>query len=64
MTLMERIKILLPDLEPRDMPLKDKEEIFEFMKRAKDVSMRTFVKAAGFKQAGLKNWERMAQRYL
>jgi hypothetical protein len=64
MTLMERIKILLPDLEPRDMPLKDKEEIFEFMKRAKDVSMRTFVKAAGFKQAGLNNWERMAQRYL
>ena len=61
---MERIKILLPHLEPRDMPLKDKEEIFEFMKRAKDVSMRTFVKAAGFKQAGLNNWERMAQRYL
>ena len=34
------------------------------MKRARDVSMRTFVKAAGFKQAGLKNWERMAKRYL
>jgi hypothetical protein len=64
MTLMERIKLLLPDLEPREMALKDKEEIFEFMKRAKDVSMRTFVKAAGFKQAGLPNWERMAQRYL
>jgi hypothetical protein len=64
MTLMERIRLLLPDLEPRDMPLKDKEDIFEFMKRAKDVSMRTFVKAAGFKQAGLPNWERMAQRYL
>jgi hypothetical protein len=63
-TLMERIKILLPQLEPRDMPLKDKEAIFEFMKKAKDVSMRTFVKAAGFKQAGLPNWERMAQRYL
>lgn len=63
-TLMERIKILLPHLEPRDMPLKDKEEIYEFMKRAKDISMRTFVKAAGFKQAGLRNWERMAQRYL
>ena len=27
-------------------------------------AMRTFVKAAGFKQAGLPNWERMAQRYL
>jgi hypothetical protein len=64
MTLMERIKLLLPDLEPREMALKDKEEIFEFMKKAKDVSMRTFVKAAGFKQAGLPNWERMAQRYL
>ena len=64
MTLMERIKVLLPELEPRDMPLKDKEEIYEFMKRAKDISMRTFVKAAGFKQAGLANWERMAQRYL
>lgn len=63
-TLMERIKTLLPYLEPRDMPMKDKEEIYEFMKKAKDVSMRTFVKAAGFKQAGLKNWERMAKRYL
>jgi hypothetical protein len=46
------------------MPLKDKEEIYEFMKKANDVSMRTFVKAAGLKQAGLKNWERMAKRYL
>jgi hypothetical protein len=34
------------------------------MKKAKDVSMRTFVKAAGFKNAGLKNWERMTTRYL
>lgn len=64
MTLMERIRLLLPHLEPREMALSDKEEIYEFMKRAKDVSMRTFVKAAGFKQAGLPNWERMAQRYL
>ena len=63
-TLMERLKTLLPYLEPRDMPMDDKEEIFEFMKKAKDVSMRTFVKAAGFKNAGLKNWERMAKRYL
>jgi len=63
-TLMERIKTLLPHLEPRDMPLKDKLEIYEFMKRANDVSMRTFIKAAGFKQAGLPNWERMASRYL
>ena len=46
------------------MALKDKEEIFDFMKEAKDISMRTFVKAAGFKMAGLGNWKRMAKRYL
>lgn len=63
-TLMERMAKLLPHLEPTDMPMKDKEEIFEFMKQAKDVSMRTFVKAAGFKMAGLSNWKRMAERYL
>jgi hypothetical protein len=63
-TLMERMKSLLPHLEPRDMPMQDKEEIYEFMKSAKDVSMRTFVKAAGFKMAGLSNWKRMAERYL
>lgn len=63
-TLMERMKMLLPHLEPTDMPLNEKEEIYEFMKNAGDVSMRTFVKAAGFKRAGLSNWERMAQRYL
>jgi|TARA_B110000908_G_scaffold163693_1_gene210578 hypothetical protein len=63
-TLMERMKTLLPYLEPTDMALKDKEEIFDFMKEAKDISMRTFVKAAGFKMAGLGNWKRMAKRYL
>jgi len=63
-TLMERMRTLLPHLEPRDMPMKDKEEIYEFMKNANDVSMRTFVKAAGFKMAGLSNWQRMAKRYL
>ena len=63
-TLMERIKTLLPYLDPKDMPLADKQEIYEFMKKANDVSMRTFVKAAGLKQAGLKNWERMTKRYL
>jgi hypothetical protein len=47
-----------------DMPLKDKEEIFEFMKNSQSVSMRTFVKAAGFKMSGLKNWQRMAERYV
>jgi len=63
-TLMERMKKLLPYLEPTDMPLNEKEEIYEFMKKANDVSMRTFIKAAGFKRAGLANWERMAKRYL
>ena len=63
-TLMQRIKTLLPFLEPIDMSLKDKEEIFEFMKNSKTVSMRTFIKAAGFKQAGLAQWERMAKRYV
>lgn len=63
-TLMERMKALLPHLEPVSMPLKEKEEIFDFMKDAKDISMRTFVKAAGFKMAGLPNWKRMAERYL
>ena len=63
-TLMERMRTLLPHLEPRDMPIKDKEEMYEFMKNANDVSMRTFVKAAGFKMAGLDNWKRMARRYL
>ena len=63
-TLMERMKKLLPHLEPVDMPMEEKEEIYEFMKQAKDVSMRTFVKAAGFKMAGLPNWKRMAERYL
>jgi len=61
---MQRIKTLLPFLEPINMSLKDKKEIFEFMKNSKTVSMRTFVKAAGFKAAGLKNWERMAKRYV
>jgi len=63
-TLMERMKKLLPHLEPTNMPLHEKEEIFDFMAQAKDVSMRTFVKAAGFKMAGLPNWKRMAERYL
>lgn len=63
-TLMERIKTLLPYLEPVGMALEDKKEIFEFMKNSKTVSMRTFVKAAGFKAAGLSNWERMAKRYV
>lgn len=63
-TLMERIKTLLPVLEPRDMPLSQKEEVYEFMKESKDVSMRTFVKAAGLVESGVKNWQRKASRYL
>jgi hypothetical protein len=63
-TLMERMRLLLPHLEPKELPLADKEEIYEFMKQARDISMRTFVKAAGFKLNGLPNWKRMASRYL
>ena len=63
-TIMERIKTLLPYLEPKDMAMKDKLEIYEFMKTANDVYMRTFVKAAGFKDADLPNWQRMTKRYL
>ena len=63
-TLMERMRLLLPYLEPVDMSLKDKEEIYEFMKNSKDVSMRTFVKAAGFKMTGSANWQRHASRYV
>ena len=63
-TLMERMKKLLPYLEPKSLPLEEKEEIYEFMKSAKDVSMRTFVKAAAFKVAKCENWKRMATRYL
>lgn len=63
-TLMERMKLLLPHLEPRELPMKEKEEIYEFMKEANDISMRTFVKAAGLKISGLPNWKRAAQRYL
>ena len=56
-------KIKLSETE-LTVKMKEKEEIYEFMKQAKDVSMRTFVKAAGFKMAGLPNWKRMAERYL
>jgi hypothetical protein len=61
---MERMRLLLPHLEPKELPLAEKEEIYEFMKQARDISMRTFVKAAGFKLAGIPNWKRMASRYL
>ena len=63
-TLMERMKVLLPHLEPKSLPIEEKEEIYEFMKSAKDISMRTFVKAAAFKVAGCDNWKRMTTRYL
>jgi hypothetical protein len=63
-TLVERMRVLLPKLEPMELSLADKEEIFEFMKDSKSVSMRTFVKAAGFKLGGLANWKRMAERYV
>lgn len=63
-TLVGVMETLLPHLEPKNMPLEEKKEVFEFVKGAGDISMRTFVKAAGFKVAGLDNWKRMADRYI
>jgi predicted transcriptional regulator len=64
MTIMERMKVMLKDIEPEDMPLKEKEEVFQYIKNSKNVSMRTFVKAAKFKQSGIKNWQRILERYI
>jgi hypothetical protein len=61
---MERIKVMLKDIEPIDMPLKEKEEVFQYIKNSKNVSMRTFVKAAKFKQSGINNWQRILERYI
>jgi hypothetical protein len=64
MTIMERMRVMLKDIEPVEMPLKEKQEVFEYIKNSKNVSMRTFVKAAKFKQSGIKNWQRILQRYV
>ena len=64
MTIMERMKRLIKFMEPLDMPIEEKEEVFEYIKDSKNVSMRTFVKAACFKQTGVKNWMRILERYL
>lgn len=64
LTLLEIIKKMLPQLEPKSLSLEEKEEIFEFIKETKNVSLRSFEKAAMFKVSGLKNWKRMAQNYL
>jgi hypothetical protein len=64
MTIMERMKRLIKYMEPLDMPLEEKEEVFEYIKGSKNVSMRTFVKAAMFKQTGVKNWKRILERYV
>ena len=64
MTIMERIKTMLDDIEPLDMDLKEKLEVFEYIKDSKNVSMRTFVKAANFKKTGMKNWKRILERYV
>ena len=64
MTIMERMKRLIKFMEPLDMPIEEKEEVFEYIKDSKNVSMRTFVKAACFKQTGVKNWKRILERYL
>lgn len=63
-TLVGVMEKLLPHLDPKELSLEEKQEVFEFVKKAGDVSMRTFVKAAGFKVAGMKNWKRMADRYI
>lgn len=64
MTLLERIRRLLPHLEPKELSMDEKMEIFEFIKESKNISLRTFEKAAMFKVAGLANWKRMAQMYV
>jgi len=64
MTLLEMIKKMLPYLEPKNLSMQQKLEIFEFVKTSKNVSMRTFLKAASFYEAGLKNWKRMAEMYI
>ena len=64
MTIMERMKRMLKFMEPMDMPMEEKEEVFEFIKDSKNVSMRTFVKAALFKQTGCSNWKRILTRYV
>jgi len=63
-TLMERIKTLLPYLEPKDMSIEKKEEVYEFMKESNNVSMRTFIKAAGLAKSEVRNWQRKTLRYL
>lgn len=63
-TLVGVMEKLLPHLEPKELTVEEKKEVFEFVKSSQDVSMRTFVKAAGFKTAGMKNWKRMADRYI
>jgi hypothetical protein len=64
MTIMERMKRMLKFMEPMNMPIEEKEEVFEYIKGSKNVSMRTFVKAAMFKQTGVKNWKRILERYV
>ena len=64
MTIMERMKRMLKFMEPMDMSIEEKEEVFEFIKESKNVSMRTFVKAANFKKTGCSNWKRILTRYV
>lgn len=64
MTIMERMRSMLKYIEPLDMPMDEKLEVFEYIKSSKNVSMRTFVKAANFKKTGIKNWQRILERYV
>lgn len=64
MTIMERMRSMLKYIEPLDMSMDEKLEVFEYIKSSKNVSMRTFVKAANFKKTGIKNWQRILERYV
>lgn len=63
LAILERIKLLLPELEPLELSLEEKLEVFEYIKGTKGASMRTFVKAAGIYMTGCANWKRIVERY-
>lgn len=61
LTLLGRIEMLLPQLGPEGMSLSDKKEIFEYVKKSNNISMRTFDKAARIKMSGHPNWKRVLE---
>jgi hypothetical protein len=46
------------------MSIEKKKEVYEFMKESNNVSMRTFIKAAGLAKSEVRNWQRKTLRYL